>query len=180
MLPFGGADCSPVEYPETMHRRLIVTRHAKSSWKDTSLADHERPLNKRGRGDAPRVAARLTELDWVPDRVVSSTAMRTRETWQRMADVFGTDVVVSFHGELYGAGMGSLRQCITRNVDDDARTLLCLGHNPGWEEVASRLADEYLTMTTGNAVCLQGFGATWADALDAPWELVHHILPREI
>ncbi len=64
-----------------MTRRLIVMRHAKSSWKHAGLTDHQRPLNKRGRKDAPRVARALIERGWTPRRVLSSDAARTRETW---------------------------------------------------------------------------------------------------
>ena len=60
-----------------MQRRLMVMRHAKSSWKSQVPTDHERPLNERGRRDAARVGKRLAELGWVPDFVVSSDSRRT-------------------------------------------------------------------------------------------------------
>ena len=63
-----------------MAKRLLVTRHAKSSWKSGEDSDHARPLNKRGRRDAPRVAAHLVGLGWVPEQVLSSDSQRTRET----------------------------------------------------------------------------------------------------
>ena len=69
-----------------MKRRLIVMRHAKSSWKDPGQTDHERPLNGRGRRSAPLVAARLAELGWAPTRVHSSDAARTVETWRGMEE----------------------------------------------------------------------------------------------
>ena len=59
-----------------MARRLIVMRHAKSSWKNPKLRDHQRPLNKRGRRDAPRVARALRKAGWVPDAVLSSVLTR--------------------------------------------------------------------------------------------------------
>ena len=71
-----------------MRRRIIVMRHAKSSWKSGARDDHARPLNKRGRRDAPRIAARLAELGWVPERVISSDSERTRQTWARMEEAF--------------------------------------------------------------------------------------------
>ena len=67
-----------------MERRLIVMRHAKSSWKSDAETDHLRPLNKRGRDSAPLVAARLVELGWIPEAVYSSDSLRTRETWDGM------------------------------------------------------------------------------------------------
>jgi phosphohistidine phosphatase SixA len=67
-----------------MRRRLMIMRHAKSSWKGQVPTDHDRPLNTRGRRDAVRVGKRLAKLGWVPDLVVSSDSRRTRETWERM------------------------------------------------------------------------------------------------
>jgi len=67
-----------------MSKRLIIMRHAKSSWTSGAATDHQRPLNKRGRRDAPRIGARLQHLGWLPDLVIASDSERTRETWQRM------------------------------------------------------------------------------------------------
>ena len=65
-------------------KRLIVMRHAKSDWGTNAPTDHARPLNKRGQRDAPRVAQRLVELDWLPQYIVSSDSTRTRETYELM------------------------------------------------------------------------------------------------
>ena len=65
--------------------RLLVIRHAKSSWKDASLSDHERPLNKRGKRDAPRVADAIKKMDWVPDHVLCSDARRAVDTFDRLS-----------------------------------------------------------------------------------------------
>jgi len=67
-----------------MQRRLMLMRHAKSAWQSQAPSDHERPLNERGRRNAPRVGKRLAELGWVPDHVIGSDSRRTRETWERM------------------------------------------------------------------------------------------------
>ena len=67
-----------------MHTRLIVMRHAKSSWSNAGLDDHDRPLNKRGRKDAPRIALELQNRDWIPDRIRVSSSKRTMETLELM------------------------------------------------------------------------------------------------
>jgi phosphohistidine phosphatase len=67
-----------------MGKRLIIMRHAKSSWTSGASTDHQRPLNKRGRHAAPRIGARLRDIGWIPDMVIASDSERTRETWQRM------------------------------------------------------------------------------------------------
>ena len=64
-------------------------RHAKSDWKDSSLTDHQRPLNKRGKRDAPQMAAKLSELGWQPSRVLTSDSQRTMETLDLMKSSFG-------------------------------------------------------------------------------------------
>ena len=72
-----------------MVRRLIVMRHAKSSWKDPNLDDHERPLNKRGRGDAPMVADAIFDRGWIPDLILVSSSKRTLQTLEGMSHRMG-------------------------------------------------------------------------------------------
>ena len=131
-------------------RRLIVMRHAKSSWSDPAATDHERPLNSRGQRDAPRVAERLAELDWLPEWVLSSDARRTRETIDRMLSVLPSDLPVAFSPALYHSGIEAVRQEVA-GVPDDVQTLLLLGHNPGWEEMATILSGESVVLKTANA-----------------------------
>jgi len=159
-----------------MSRRLILMRHAKSSWKHEGLADHERPLNKRGRRDAPRIAARLRELDWIPDVAISSDSQRTRETWARMGDTF-PDVPVRFEPALYHAGLSEL-QASAAAWDPDWGCVLVLGHNPGWEEALGQLCHVEEVLTTGNAALLQGEGERWSDALSGDWTLQLLLRPR--
>ena len=91
-----------------MQRRLMLMRHAKSSWKSQVPTDHERPLNERGRRDAARVGKRLAKLGWVPDLVVGSDSRRTEETWERMQKRF-PDARVRFTRALYAGGPRELR-----------------------------------------------------------------------
>ena len=115
-----------------MQRRLMLMRHAKSSWKSQVPTDHERPLNERGRRDAARVGKRLAKLGWVPDFVVSSDSRRTEETWERIQKSF-PDARFRFTRVLYAGGPSELRSEVAR-LSGDVRTVLALGHNPGWEE----------------------------------------------
>jgi phosphohistidine phosphatase len=157
-----------------MERRLVLMRHAKSSWSDTR-SDHARGLNKRGRRDAPKVAARIEEQGWEPDMGISSDAMRTTLTWEGM----GFDAPVRFTRDFYLAGLEDIREDALR-WDDRLHTVLVLGHNPGWAGALAALSGEYLEMTTGNAALLLGAGPTWADALEDPWRLIELIRPREL
>lgn len=161
-----------------MQRELLIARHAKSSWKSNAVDDHGRPLNGRGERDAPVVAAALLRAGHWPDRIYSSDAQRTRETWAKMAAV-GPDRPVEYDRRLYLAGLPEVRAWAA-DWPDDARRVLVLGHNPGWEEMAARLGGRWQEMTTANVAIFRGHGATWLDALDGDWQLVRWLRPREL
>ncbi len=162
-----------------MQRRLIVMRHAKSSWESEAQTDHARPLNKRGRRDVPRVAERLVELAWVPQYVLSSDSQRTRETCslliQSWEEGIGTEYLESF----YLAGVASLEHELPR-VSDEVDILLVVVHNPGWEEVIRRLSSEVVTMKTATAALLDGECEVWDNAFRTPWSLTDVIYPRDL
>ena len=162
-----------------MDRRLIILRHAKSSWKSDAKTDHDRPLNNRGRRDAPRVARELKELGWEPTLVVSSDACRTRETWGLMREVFDPDVDVVFTRDFYGAELGDVQDA-SLDWPDGVETVMVIGHNPGWENMAYSLSGMPIGMTTCNAVMLQGSGDSWVQALQTRWELCGVLRPREL
>jgi phosphohistidine phosphatase len=160
-------------------RRLMVMRHAKSSWTSHVRTDHERPLSKRGRRDAPRVGKRLAELGWAPDLVVGSDSRRTQETWERLRKRF-PEARVSFTRGLYATGPAALRTEVAR-LSADVRTVLVLGHNPGWEEAVQSLSGREVRITTASVVLLEGKGATWAEALRRrPWSVAGVVRPKEL
>lgn len=162
-----------------MKRHLILMRHAKSSWKEPGQEDHARPLNKRGRRDAPRVAERLVELGWTPQRVLLSDAARTRETWSLMRAAFQPAPAVEERPDLYLAGLERIRAGLAK-VPAGEGTVLVLGHNPGWEDAVSSLVGQPISMTTANAALLEGQGPSWAEALDGAWRLVEVVRPKEL
>jgi phosphohistidine phosphatase len=163
-----------------MERRLIVLRHAKSAWDTDAADDHSRPLAKRGRRDARRIAEQLREAGWVPERVVSSDAARTVETWRRMADQIGSGIEVVFTRELYHAGLDAVQRLVGASADT-VRTVMAIGHNPGWEEVVGGLCGTGVTMTTCNAALLAVEAESWAEALAkvGGWTLHDRLRPRE-
>ena len=122
-------------------RRLLLARHAKSSWSDPALRDHDRPLNSRGRGAAPKIAAALRDADLLPDLVYSSTSARTRETWARMEPDLGGNAIVEFLPELYLASAGGMLAVI-QSAPPGVSTLMLLGHNPGTHALAVGLAGQ--------------------------------------
>ncbi|MFE0021106.1 SixA phosphatase family protein [Amycolatopsis sp. NPDC059021] len=119
-------------------RRLIVLRHAKSAWPD-GVADDERPLAARGLRDAPRAGRWLARHGFVPDRVVCSTARRTRETWRIAGGALGVSPPVAYDERLYGAGLGDFL-AVVGETGEEVGTLLVVGHEPGVSEVTVELA----------------------------------------
>jgi phosphohistidine phosphatase len=120
-------------------KSLLLLRHAKSSWDHRSLVDFDRPLDERGRGDAPRMGAELASCGWLPDTVLVSPAARTRETWTLMADALGASTQVQFCKPLYEASADRILAEI-RKTSPSCRTLMVVGHNPGLEMLANLLA----------------------------------------
>ena len=119
-------------------RTLYLLRHAKSSWDDPALADHERPLAPRGRRDAKRVAEHLRALGVEPGLVLCSTSARTRETLEFLLPALGASTVLYEDG-LYGASRDELLARVHR-VPDEVASLMLIGHNPGMEDLALGLA----------------------------------------
>ncbi len=119
-----------------MTKRLILTRHAKSSWDDPAMSDHDRPLNARGRGAAADVGAWLASRGYLPDEVLCSDAVRTRETWERIAHAFGAEPKVTMKPALYHAG-AEVILAVLRHATGD--TVMMVGHNPGIADFAERI-----------------------------------------
>ncbi|TVQ86759.1 MAG: histidine phosphatase family protein [Deltaproteobacteria bacterium] len=164
-----------------MKRRLILMRHAKSSWKGPE-PDHERPLNPRGRRDAPRVARELCALGWEPELVLLSDSRRTTETWQRMSRWFSTEPQVVPRRSLYLSGFGAVQHELM-GLPERASTALVLGHNPDWESAVSFLVGEPVRMTTANAALLEFPPVeSWEHAVARPSQarLITVIRPKEL
>ena len=163
-----------------MKRKLILLRHAKSAWDTGAPDDHARPLNKRGRRDAPRLAARLVELGWKPDRILASDSERTRETYERMKSALGKHPKPKFTAKLYMADLAALRRQLTKSYDK-VRTVLALGHNPGWEEAVKTPTGEEVRPGTCNPAPHNNKADTWAEALTrTDWKLEAVVRPKEL
>ncbi|MCE8514235.1 histidine phosphatase family protein [Ruegeria pomeroyi] len=163
-----------------MTRILILTRHAKSAWDDISLGDHDRTLNKRGRRSAQAIGAWLRQHGYLPDQVISSDAVRTRETWTEMG-LGGCEP--EFTRALYLAPpeqlLSSLRQA-------SGRVVLLLGHNPGIAEFAGQIVDEapaharFFDYPTGATTVIEFATDDWAQIGWHQGEVLDFIVPREL
>jgi len=123
-------------------KTLYLLRHAKSSWDQPDLQDHDRPLNERGREAAPAVGSHMAERGWLPQFVLSSTSKRTRETWDLLSpELEGAPDEVEFTEELYHAHAGTLLTII-EGLDDRWESAMLIGHNPGMHAAADMLAGQ--------------------------------------
>jgi phosphohistidine phosphatase len=129
-------------------KRLLVLRHAKSSWGDAGLDDWQRPLNDRGRRDAPRVGEWLRDRALVPDLIVTSDAVRARATAAAVADAAGYTHEIVVEPSLYHATPADAIAVVNSISNQKARTILIVGHNPGLEDLVSRLSGEHHDLVT--------------------------------
>ena len=152
-----------------MVRRLIVMRHAKSSWKDPNLDDHERPLNKRGRGDAPMGADAIFDRGGIPDLILVSSSKRTRQTLEGMSHRMGK-APFEVRSGIYHATVIDLMEELEDMLDNG--TTMIIGHNPGSEILVNHLSGEWHTMPTATAVLLLHSGSSWSvEAVIRPKEI---------
>jgi phosphohistidine phosphatase len=121
-------------------KTLLILRHAKSSRKKP-VTDHDRPLNKRGKSDAPRMGKVLREGGLQPDLIISSTAKRARGTADEVARHSGYPGVVELSSDLYLGGPESYRR-VLRDVSDAHGSVLVVGHNPGLEMLCEELTGQ--------------------------------------
>jgi phosphohistidine phosphatase len=143
-------------------KSLLVLRHAKSSRKDPDLTDHDRPLNKRGKRDAPRVGRLLKKEHLVPDIIISSTAMRARATAEAVAKASGYKEDITFNRSLYAAGPQAYIDVLHDLPDDRVRALI-IGHNPGLEELVEMLTGEIHPMPTCSLAHVKLRVGKWLD-----------------
>ena len=159
-------------------KRLIIMRHAKSAWDTNAPTDHSRPLNRRGRRDAPRMGEALAERGWVPDLVLSSDSERTRQTWDGCAQAFDDEIEVRFTPDLYHAGPSEVIDACEALGDHE--TVMVLGHNPGWEACVQYFSGEPERMTTANCALLEAEG-DWSELMrPGAWRLVRVLRPKEL
>lgn len=123
-------------------KTLTILRHAKSSWDDSSLPDHDRPLNARGKRDAPIMAERLRHAGIRPSLILSSSAVRAWSTAKKVAQEISYPAEFLQRDEaLYHAGLSRLLQ-ILNEQDEGFNSILLIGHNPGLTDFANYLVPD--------------------------------------
>ena len=160
-------------------KTLLIQRHAKSSWSDASLPDHERPLNKRGKRQAPEMGALLRREDLLPDLILSSTAKRAEKTAEAIAEESGYEGEIRLSRDLYAAPPEAYLEAL-HDLPDEFSRVMVVGHNPGLEELLDVLTGESASLPTA-ALAQVALGIErWAQVSQAPLgKLVSIWLPAE-
>ncbi len=158
-------------------RRLILLRHAKSDWPD--VPDRERPLAKRGRRDAPVIGRWLRDRGYLPDTVVCSIALRTRQTWDLVAPELGGSPSVRFEPRAYAASAMTLLYLV-RELPGRCRSGLLIGHNPGVAELAGLLTPgKPLRFPTAAAAVFE-FAGDWPGLDRSEARLIDSVTPADL
>jgi len=163
-----------------MLTHLLIMRHAKSSWSEGRLSDHERPLNARGQKSAEAVGAALHARGYAPDIIWSSDAARTRQTAMRLIRAIPGAQTVEYSEEFYHASAAQVIGLCGRQIEPDGRLML-LGHNPGWSELHSYFTGRQEDFPTAACTVLARTDTGDGDWL-APksWRMIDFILPRDL
>jgi phosphohistidine phosphatase len=165
-------------------RRLVLLRHAKSSWDDPGLPDVDRPLAPRGEHAADRLRAYLASEDLGLDLVLCSGALRARQTLSHVLPAFGTELTIRIEPALYTFDDGVLLERL-HQVPQDVATVLLIGHNPAFQNLVTRLADHGTRLDdlrekypTGALAEITFASASWASLSSG--ELTRFVTPREL
>jgi len=169
-------------------RRLMLLRHAKSDWSVSGQKDHDRTLASRGQMAAPLMGHYMASHALVPDHAIVSTSARTRETWQLAAEAFPKKPPTSYESQIYEAEPDEILAAIA-DAPPEAKSLLVVGHNPGFQETAA------LLIGTGDAKARAKIAAkfptaalavidfdvkAWTDVRPGKGRLERFITPRAI
>jgi phosphohistidine phosphatase len=161
-------------------KTLLLMRHAKSSFKDGSMPDFERPLSKKGEKDAPRMGKFLREKDLVPDVIIASPALRARATAELVADKVGYKGEIVYLESLYLGEPQAYLEAL-RNLDDEVETVLMVGHNPGLESLLQMMTDKVESLSTAAVAHLEVPLRTWKALDPSIIMLLKHIWrPRDL
>lgn len=164
-------------------KRLILTRHAKSSWDDPAMPDHDRPLNDRGRAAAVQLGVWLASRGYVPGEVLCSDALRTRKTWSGLAPALPGTPILRLKPALYHAGP-DVMLAVLRHADADC--VMVIGHNPGIAEFAARLVarapanDAFQRYPTGATLVCDFVADSWAAIGFGQGAVMDFVVPSEV
>jgi phosphohistidine phosphatase len=158
-------------------RRLILFRHGKSDWNAPHGSDHERPLSRRGIGAAETMGRVLARSGHAPDHAITSSAVRARSTLELAGTAGDWSCSVEVTDRLYGTtAHGALE--VASGVTSDVSTLMLVGHEPTWSDLAHRLTGGRVTVKTATAIGIDLWVDSWVD-VDSSGSLSFVLQPRD-
>ena len=161
-------------------KTIILVRHAKSSWKDPSLDDFDRPLNKRGKRNAPLMGKKLNDLSIIPDLLLSSPAKRARKTAIAVAKALDyPKKKIMFFDKMYHASVRYLVELL-KSLDDKNETIMLFGHNPSFNDFADLLLkiNPINNIPTTGVCCIRFDVDQWQKIKESKGEFVFFDFPR--
>jgi len=161
-------------------KTLLLMRHAKSSWKQKELQDFDRPLNKRGKKDAPRMGHLLAQKNVVPQLILSSPAIRARETVEAVIEASKFRGEVRYFDSLYMAEP-SIYMDLIQALPEGAERVMLVGHNPGIEAVLQMLTEQVEALPTAAIAQITLPVQNWKSVtLETKGKLDHIWRPKEL
>ena len=142
-------------------KTLLLMRHAKSSWKEPGCEDHDRPLNKRGKRDAPQMGKLIRAKRLVPEFIISSSARRARKTAAKVHESCGCRRAIELSDALYMAEPAAYLS-VLRSLEREYRRVLVVGHNPGLEQLVKLLTEVDEELPTASIVVIELSIKSWS------------------
>ncbi len=160
-------------------KTLLLLRHAKSGWSDANLTDFDRPLNERGRHDAPLIGRLLGKRKIVPDLIISSPAERAKQTILLVTESAGFSIMPHYDAAIYEATVARLLELIAQ-IEDTSDSVLLVGHNPGLEELLMHLTGDARRMTTASLANIIFDVAAWSQIKEGSGRLQWLLTPQDL
>jgi len=160
-------------------KTLLLLRHAKSSWKDASARDFDRPLNQRGMKTAPMIGRSIRKRKLQPDLVISSPAERARQTAALVIESAQLNTELRYDERIYEATAARLLEIVSQ-IDESANVAMLVGHNPGFEELLELLIGETHRMPTAALACVELDIEKWNKVRAGAGHLESLVKPKDL
>jgi len=160
-------------------KKLVIIRHAKSDWEDTTIDDYDRPLNDRGFSDAPFMGQFLKKRGLVPDLIMCSPALRAIKTAELIAKEVDYDKIICPNQYIYEAYVNTL-QDIVSFINDDNETVFLVGHNPGVSALAYMLCELKESVPTCATVEIDFDCDSWMEVSKSNSTLISYDFPKKL
>ena len=159
-------------------KKLYIIRHAKSSWKDISLNDFDRPLTQRGRNDALLMANKLIELNISPDLIISSPSKRTKCTVDIITTQMGYTNEIIYEDKIYESNMITLKNVI-KNINNSKNVVFLVGHNPGLNMLAEDLFGFLKNIATTGIIAIEFDCESWSEISSKNSRFIEYMYPKK-